>query len=1275
MKTSSIHASHEPVAIVCHREARGRRRFAGWTAMITVLSLMLAGAAEAQYGDAWCPPDAAGGGAQFAGGIAGAPNAGQAQFQQVRGDLQRGNPGRLWFEANYVDRGLGYDGSYLTLGGKRRLCEDFLDGRWLLEGRFHHGLEEDGGFFSNIGIERVISIPSAGADVSVSGWYDYDADQEVDFSNPFHQVGISTSIKTERWDLLGNGYFPIGNSEYTLGDPTMEISFARNRIVRSVGIDAALRGFDTALRMRPRQLAFANGTIDLGGYAYESDLIDFFGGGRARVGFQALRGAIVSAEVNHDDRFKTTGLVSLTFLFGANGGIGGEYSAIGRDLEETVRNDHIVRGFNDAAFVINPRTGLPYDVVHVNNTADPSTANGSFENPFTTTMDGQNNSSENDVIWVDEGNGTDTGYDTGIVLKDGQQLRGDGVAQLILDASGELIPLVKAPTGIGPILSNAGGTEVVRLANNNVVAGIQVDATAAGFGISGQSVSGGTIDVTTVRNATGSGVDLQDISGDWMITDNTFESNGAKGLKIENVADTTSDILIARNMANSNGTDGIRLENLDPASILIDENTTSSNAGNGLVVDNFINTNLIPLTINNHTSDANAGAGILINGGRGPLNIFTPTVTNNFGTGLEIRNWVNTDPTQLTTITGLDGNIANFTGNGLGSGNIDIILDQPGLTQNVRISNTLLDSSGGVGLKALAEGIGTVLNIDVIENVTITNNVGDGIQFLADNSGVINTTIGNPDLTAGQLLITNNALTGGQGIALFADGIGGQPASEINAVIQNVSILNDTSEIFATVGNPIFRETTGVTVQSLNNAVVRASVLDSDIGSPPNSAGLHTTNGVVGQFDNDGNGLVNQLTLARLNIFAGNQSGTGHTGIGVFLNTEDDTLTDVLITDSIIRPNGVQGPAISNATADNTVFTDTTGDEGIVIRANGAANVAGGFYFAGPGTSGIAQSEGGPFFDVTSDGINDNFTRVTILNTTVRDFTFDGIDVATTGDANLDLQLTGNTIYNNGAGLQNDTDNDGIYNEEPDDNSGTAPPFIDQLLFFDGVNIDAREDSTISARITNNLFQDNFERGLNLNTFQRATLNALVANNGFVGNDRGDDVDLLPLPTVNGQNRVGVVPGVVSTFDIEAINNEEYYFRPWESPVYVQTGDVDGGPGDGDLIDPNNPGVDPADGSPGFFIPGNVGTDFFGNPVPFGTALMNVCFVDNGVQNGVDIRDFSVPPGELNLAAEGTNAGFTGFGTSPTTCDIVDAVITNEELLFIAAGFSAAPTH
>lgn len=105
------------------------------------------------------------GGTQAAGGAVYEP----AAFQATQADFQIGLPGRVWLSTNIAgEDGLGFEGTYATIGGKTRLFEDALDGRWLMEARGHVSAES-GGFFGNLGIERIFTVDAAGADISLSG--------------------------------------------------------------------------------------------------------------------------------------------------------------------------------------------------------------------------------------------------------------------------------------------------------------------------------------------------------------------------------------------------------------------------------------------------------------------------------------------------------------------------------------------------------------------------------------------------------------------------------------------------------------------------------------------------------------------------------------------------------------------------------------------------------------------------------------------------------------------------------------------------------------------------------------------------------------------------------------------------------------------------------------------------------------------------------------------------------------------------------------------------
>ena len=112
--------------------------------------------------------------------------------------------------------------------------------------------------------------------------------------------------------------------------------------------------------------------------------------------------------------------------------------------------------------------------------------------------------------------------------------------------------------------------------------------------------------------------------------------------------------------------------------------------------------------------------------------------------------------------------------------------------------------------------------------------------------------------------------------------------------------------------------------------------------------------------------------------------------------------------------------------------------------------------------------------------------------------------------------------------------------------------------------------------------------------------------------------------------------------------------------------------------------ADPATGLPlmppvtdGIPIPGNAGgIDLNGNPVPFGTATLNVVLNNNAIDLGVLVGDFSVPPGLFSLGAVGSNiatplvqAGGAAGPALTLTLGAVDAFIQADEAEFQLRGF------
>ena len=1152
-------------------------------------------------------------------------------FRRVAADLNVGLPGRMWVSSNFADDGLGYNGTYFTVGGKTRLFEDFLDGRWLTEARLHHSIEDDGGFFANVGIERVFSIKAAKAEVVTGFWYDFDGDQQGNFGHDFSAVGVNAAIKTRRWDLVGNGYFPVGVRNYTSEAAVGGTFFQGNNILLQQGIDSALTGFDVTLKMRPKQLAFMNGSFEVGGYGYGSDLVNSFGGGRIRVGAQGKRGLIVSAEVNHDDRFDTTGVLSVGYVFGAVGGRNSEYAGIGRDLEETNRNDHIVRFNQSIELAIDPFTGAAYNVVHVRDgVADGG--DGTAENPFDTLIDAQIGSGEGDIIFV----GTETTLadgitavdgilDGGIRLQDRQMLLGEGTEQIIDIQDGRRFRLGEN-TGGGATLTNNGGLNVVTLADSNTVRGINIDGTGATNGINGLRSDSGVIESNSITGAGEIGILLSQSTGDWQINNNTLTGNDIDGLWVRGATDATSTFTVTGNNASGNGFDGIHFSNFEAAQLNFTDNITSNNGQHGLVLRDYLTAGG-DIDIISHTSVANSEIGILIERGDGDLTIVNSIITDNIAGGIKTVSFTNNTDGQNTFIGNADGGVSTISDNGIAGANLQFDLIGDGLTQDILITGLSVDG-GGRGIFATSSGSDTILRINILDMLSISESTADGIRLLAADGGTLNANIVN---TTTPLQLFNNGKSAGASIFVSASGDAGGETSQVNTRINNVDIDLPGSTAGAT----------GISVSSLGNSFTTTTILNADIEKSltANIDGFPIITGDVGidlDFANNGRGDIN---------FADIENSTIVTDTGITLDVAGNTLADVFIESSLIQAASETLVDVTERASDDA-FDGIFGSQGIRVRTSG---------------------------DNSTPEI-DSLTRLTINEVTIRDFagtifpdinvpattsfnqsSFNGIgrafegaavDIGTFGDSQLLLDFRNNRILNNGAGFNNDANN----NDDFVDQAVSVVEDPNNLFFIDAVRINAFENSQVSTRIINNLFQDNFERGLTIDTYNSATIVASVINNAFDNNDRGED----------GNNEfpnsdVNLLDSGIT--DFEAINNAEFNLRPYLNPFGLD--------GDSNVIDADDD---------------DIADIFFTDGLEPGFANLCLDLSNNVFQLGVDFEDNATLPGDFQLGLDGATNGFTNnsfFGfPNPTVSNfgLCDQLISIEEAFFAGNGF-VQPAH
>ncbi len=933
----------------------------------------------------------------------------QSTFQAVSGELlQPGLPGRLWFETNFADQGLGFDGSYVTLGGKTRLFQDALAGRWLLEGQLNHSIEDDGGFFANIGLERVFSIPAANADISFGAFYDFDDDDQQSFSDGFHQVGVSGAIKTRNFDLIGNGYFPVGTDAFTQGDINGVDHFFGNNIALQAGIESALEGFDVTLRTRPKQLAFVNGYVDFGGYHYDSDLVDNFAGGRLRVGMQLFNNLSLAAEVNHDERFDTTGSLSVALTFGSrNSGYGSEYAGLARDLEQTSRNDHIVRFNQDLIVAINPLTGQAFNVIHADNT-QTQIGDGSFESPFATLAEAEAGSAANDIIFVNNGDGTSNGYDTGITLQDGQQLLGDGVTHTLALSDGSLHVLSNDMDGARPILTNPGG-DIVTLADDNTVRGFVLDGTGvppANNGIAGTNVTGNTlIENNDLINLDVDGVQINGLNGNLAVANNTFDHIGRDGVRVNNVTSLGNTLTFSDNTFDEISESGIRLDTFNSENTFNFINNTFTNVGpvvstegigDGIALLNGSNAIVGTggtFNFTNNNIDTVTGNGINITDVIDPEAVFNfneNTINNPGLNGLAFVNSQGALNFTGGTFTGatngagflFDANsggpealtLTNFTATG---NDIGVIINASNSTDlELVINDNLFDNNLSHGIQINAEDAGTAIQLTSFAGNTVTNNGGRGLEI----NGLADTVI---DAVVVENLFQNNAEGG-----LVATTFDGELNATIGGVARTIGV--EPGKVTFPQNQFLDNGEVGIALAYTGDGTGRFDIQDNIVTG--------TTNGAtVTPFEGDGIHVrlaadeTLQLSTAFLpggSTIADNEVAS-NVGDGIELFAEDNSFVAGLdIVNNTTDNNGQSGIRVA---VNDSAFVNNVLIENNVSNSNGSDGVE------------ITASEFAFISAVAPFGIRNN----ELTNNT------NGISLTTAADALIDVDIFQNEISNN----------------------------------------------------------------------------------------------------------------------------------------------------------------------------------------------------------------------------------------------------------------------
>jgi hypothetical protein len=601
--------------------------------------------------------------------------------------LDENGPGWLYYGINAADRGLGYNGSYFTLGGFIPYAEDDLGGLWSADLRSH--LSTYGGFFSNVGVVRKQFMGGTIGGLGVYWDYDADANQYPtsgtvcnapfgQFGHVYNQVGVSAEWLTDFGNLRSNGYIPVGTAAYTAGSPGSV--FFQNYVMSNYGLDAALAGADLEVGAYVPGLADWAGMISVGGYTFGQarynwtagskigqDVVPYFGGVYTRLDLTLMRNWDFSLQANNDSFFDWTGFARLTYRMG-----GSRRRNVPDQMEQPMmRNEHIVRAHQTPEVACNPVTGLPWRVIHVNNgppagpaaapamamgpmdtgpmamatgpatATGPAAGTGTAESPFTTLAAADAAATRPwDIVLVSRGNGTSTGYDTEFSFNaPNQSLVGAGGPFYINSSCGGPIN-IGGPSGPLPLLSNPAGASVFidgAIAGGARVANLQI--TGSGVGIEATGNLNGT---PTAANPTGAST----------VSNVSITGSGSGALEQGVLIDNATGGINFTSTAISNMTNGGFVVSGGDPNVNYQGSITSDTASNGGVAGPIVvvedttggTINLAVGAAPGSSTVANAitdigGAGILVrNNTGGAINMGNVTLRNTVDTAISVYN-------------------------------------------------------------------------------------------------------------------------------------------------------------------------------------------------------------------------------------------------------------------------------------------------------------------------------------------------------------------------------------------------------------------------------------------------------------------------------------------------------------------------------------------------------------------------------------------------------------------------------------------------------------
>lgn len=663
--------------------------------------------------------------------------------------------------------GIGYENGYTTL-------EAFLSSdpsQWtilpFLDARAH--VFDNGKWAANagIGLRTLLANRAYG----INTYYDYRDTGRLNAN----QIGLGLETLGELLDFRINGYLPLGAKMSDPYDPEFR-AFSGHSLLVWQKYHSAMKGADAELGFHFFHTDSFDFYSGVGPYYFIGKVAPPIWGAKARIAATFKDTLTLEISDSYDRTFKNKfqGQIGFSFSFGPKSTVKKRENSCtnavalnDRMLQPISRNEIIViDNARKKTVAIDPDTGLPYFFVFVDNT---SSSEGTYQSPYPTFIQAQDNSSPNDILYVFPGDGTTTGMDSGIALQANQKLWGSGVSHLLPTPAGTL--KIPAQSSSAPTITNTNAdTEgnAVTLATNNSISGFTIDSPLfdAIFGSNAQ-----TLEVTycTFQNTTRFPIEAY-FSGDAFasIANNLFlnntngiflELNGTStvvcsGNTIEGQTSTSNVPIeitaannsfaaqIVNNRFNDNTTGSIRfnLDNVADSSIFCINNTISNNGtgssstlGSSFVIIPTGTTDYCSIVLNNNTFSDNTSNGLYLHtsGAFTTLEISASsnTITNIGGSATVIGTPINTLTflAESNTIAGVHDHAMTIP---------ETVIE----TAKITIDNNTISNVGSTQSGIAIAHEGTNLNL-IITNNHITDCEGSGIVCYSNEFTNMQTTI------------------------------------------------------------------------------------------------------------------------------------------------------------------------------------------------------------------------------------------------------------------------------------------------------------------------------------------------------------------------------------------------------------------------------------------------------------------------------------------------------------------------------------------------------